>query len=74
MWNLIASSKYLEHKYQKDSLHHHYSNLYDIDINYHRRNPVQNTPSKDGKFLLGIEKDCKQKNIRRKEISLENAK
>lgn len=74
MWNQKASSEYLEHKYHKQNLHRHYSNLYDIGVNYHKRKPVPNVRSSKGTFQLGVEKDAKQKNLRRDFIKLENKK
>ena len=76
MWNIVASSKYLEHKYNKDNLHRHYANLYDIGVNYHvpRRKPVPNVPDKKGRFLIEVEKDAKQKNFRKAFIKNENKK
>lgn len=76
MWNVVASSKYLEHKYAKDNLHRHYANIYDINVNYKHKKPrtIANIPSGQGSFLLGVEKDAKQKNFRRSFIKKENTK
>jgi hypothetical protein len=48
--------------------------LYDIDINYHRRQPIPNVPNGKGTFLLGVEKDAKQRNLRRSFVKKENKK
>ena len=74
MWNKIASSKYLQSKYALDNLEKHYSNLYDIEVTYQKRRPQVTKPVRPGAFILSVEKDKKQKLLRRMEINNQNKK